>query len=173
MIFPENGPVVLPGHAAVPQPAEPLELALGQNDIHILDTMCHTINVGDGIRSGRLQKIFEIHLVQHSLDVGQTNLERSVGVLTAIGAIQSGGVLLGDDTLAIKAERINIHPLLHPVIPAEIALTAIILHSDYRDIVFCGDRIVDDDNPMRSVDPDALHPCTAGEQQPIVGVELA
>lgn len=43
----EGVPVVLPGHAAVPQPAKALEYALGEDDVHILEIVLPAPDVPD------------------------------------------------------------------------------------------------------------------------------
>ena len=55
-------PVVLPGHAAVGQPAVSLEHALGENDIHIVDSMDNAPNIGDGLRTRSEPEVLEVHL---------------------------------------------------------------------------------------------------------------
>ena len=42
--------------------------------------MVDTPDVLNDLRSGTLQKILEVHLVEHPFDVGQTDLERGVTV---------------------------------------------------------------------------------------------
>ena len=82
--------------------------------------------------------------MQHSFDVGQADLKRSMDVLLTVGSVQNGGILLRNDALAVKVQGINLHLLFYPVIPAWIALSSIILHSNHWIIVFGGDGIIND-----------------------------
>ena len=47
-VAPEGIPVVFPGHPAVFQPAKALEHTLGEDDVHILDVMFLSPDIGDG-----------------------------------------------------------------------------------------------------------------------------
>ena len=77
-VFSKRFPIVLPAHIVFLEPAVCFELAAGQNDIYILDWVIDTPNVLNDLRSGTFQEIFKVNLVEHSLDVGQANLERGM-----------------------------------------------------------------------------------------------
>ena len=68
-------PIIIPAHAAGSEPAVSLEHALGEDDVHIPDGMLHAPQIGDGVRPAEGQEVFEVHLVQHTLDIGHTDLE--------------------------------------------------------------------------------------------------
>ena len=74
-VLAEHRPVVLPAHAASVQPAVALEHTFGEDDIDLLDRMLHAPQIGDGVRPAEGQEVFEVHLVQHTLDIGHTNLK--------------------------------------------------------------------------------------------------
>ena len=74
-VLAEHCPIVLPTHAASVQPAVALEHTLGEDDVHIPDGMLHAPQIGDGVRPAEGQEVFEVHLVQHTLDIGHTDLE--------------------------------------------------------------------------------------------------
>ena len=120
-----------------------------------------------------VQNLVEVHLVQHPLDVGQADLEGSVDGSAAEGAIHHLGILLGDQSLPIKTGNGDVHPPLHPVILAGAVLGTVILHGNDRNILFHSNGVVYHDDTVGPVDLDAIHPHTAGEHQPVVGVELA
>ena len=74
-VLAKHRPVVLPVHATGSEPAVSLEHALGEDDVHIPDGMLHAPQIGDGVRPAEGQEVFEVHLVQHTLDIGHTDLE--------------------------------------------------------------------------------------------------
>ena len=74
-VLAEHRPIVLPTHAALIQPAAALEHTLGEDDIDLLNRMLHAPQIGDGVRPAEGQEVFEVHLVQHTLDIGHTDLE--------------------------------------------------------------------------------------------------
>ena len=74
-VLAKHRPVVLPVHATGSEPAVSLEHALGEDDVHIPDGMLHAPQIGDGVRPAESQEVFEVHLVQHTLDIGHTDLE--------------------------------------------------------------------------------------------------
>ena len=74
-VLTEHRPIVLPAHATGSEPAVSLEHALGEDDVHIPDGMLHAPQIGDGVRPAEGQEVFEVHLVQHTLDIGHTDLE--------------------------------------------------------------------------------------------------
>lgn len=63
IVFPEGAPVVLPGHTVFLQPTVALEHALGQNDLHIINSVNVAPDIGDGFRAAVFQKVLEVHLV--------------------------------------------------------------------------------------------------------------
>ena len=73
-VLAKHRPVVLPVHATGSEPAVSLEHALGEDDVHIPDGMLHAPQIGDGVRPAEGQEVFEVHLVQHTLDIGHTDL---------------------------------------------------------------------------------------------------
>ena len=74
-VLAKHRPVVLPVHATGSEPAVSLEHVLGEDDVHIPDGMLHAPQIGDGVRPAEGQEVFEVHLVQHTLDIGHTDLE--------------------------------------------------------------------------------------------------
>ena len=74
-VLAEHIPIIIPVHATGSEPAVSLEHALGEDDVHIPDGMLHAPQIGDGVRPAEGQEVFEVHLVQHTLDIGHTDLE--------------------------------------------------------------------------------------------------
>ena len=74
-VLAEHCPIVLPAHAASVQPAVALEHTLREDDIDLLNRMLHAPQIGDGVRAAAVKIILEVHLVQHTLDIGHTDLE--------------------------------------------------------------------------------------------------
>ena len=172
-VAPEGVPVVLPSHPAVFQPAKALEHTLGEDDVHILDLMFMSPDIGDGFLSAEIQNPVEVYLMHHSLDIGQADLKRGVDSAAAKCPVYHLCVSFGNEALPVKAGDGYIHPSLHPVILPGAVLRAVILHGDDRDIPGCHHRIVHHNDTVGLIDIDPVQPHTAGEHQPIVGVEFA
>ena len=60
---------------AIPEPAQCLELAGGQYDIHIIYQMVLAKDILNDFRIEHLEKFMEIYRVKHSLNIGHTNLK--------------------------------------------------------------------------------------------------
>ena len=169
----EDRPVVLPGHAAVLQPAAALEHTLGENDVHLPHRMDHTPQIHNGLCAAVQQEIVEVHLVEHPLDVGQADLKGGVDSLPTKCPVHHLGVLFGDQPLPVKAGDGDLLPPLHPVVSPGAARASVVLHRDDRGIICLPGGVVDDHHPVGPVDTDAVHPHAAREHQAVVGVELA
>ena len=111
----------------------------------------------------------KIHLVEHPLHKGESNLER--GVAAAQRFVEPGGVLFGDEALPVKlGDGKVLHPL-HTLVAAHTVRAAHILHGDDPGAALQG-MVVHHNDPVGPVDFDPLHPCAGGEHEPVVGVEL-
>ena len=108
IVVPEGVPVVLPGHTVLTQPAIRLELTAGEDDVHTADRVRLAPDVHDGLSAAALQKVLEIHLMEHPLDVGHPNLEGGVSVAAAAGLVHCLGILFGDEAHAVKAGDVQI-----------------------------------------------------------------
>ena len=115
VVVPKGVPIVLPGHTVLPQPAIRLELTPGENDVHTADGVCLAPDIHNGLGAASLQKILEVHLVEHPLDVGHPNLEGGVGVSAATGLVHHICVLFGNEAHAIKAGDVQIFQRICPV----------------------------------------------------------
>ena len=129
--------------------------------------------VPDHSLTAQVQNLLEVHLMHHPLDVGQTDLKRSVDDRAAERPVDDLGVLFGDKPLSVKAGDGNVHPALHPVILAGAVLGAVVFHRDDRDAPGHHHRVVHHDNAVGLVEVDPVQPCAAGKHQTVVGVELA
>ena len=173
IIFEESNPVVLPALAALFQPAKALEHTLCEDDIHISHFMFDTPNVRDGGCTGRSKEILEIHLVQHPLDIGHTDLERGMDVLSTQSFINDSRIFYRDQTLAIKGGNCKIiHIFFYPAVLLEISVPSIRLHGDSTKAWNLKGGIVDHDDPMWLIDFNACHPVTTGHHQTVIGVQL-
>ena len=130
-------------------------------------------DIGNGFLAAEIQNPVEVHLMYHSLDIGQADLKRGVDSAAAKCPVYHLCVSFGNEALPVKAGDGYIHPPLHPVILPGAVLRAVILHGDDRDIPGCHHRIVHHDDAVGLIDIDPVQPHTAGEHQPIVGVEFA
>ena len=115
------------------------------------------------------EEVVKVHLVEHSLHKGESNLER--GVAAAQRLVEPGGVLLGDEAFPVKlGDGKVLHPL-HTLVTAHAVRAAHILHGDdpgtAPQVV-----VVHHNDPVGPVDVDPLHPCAGGEHEPVVGVQL-
>ena len=172
-VAPECVPIVCPGHPAVLQPAKPLEHTLGENDIHILDIVLLPPAVPDHGLTAQVQDLLEVHLMHHPLDVGKTDLKRSVDDSAAERPVDDLGVLLGDEPFSVKAGDGNVHPALYPVILPGAVLGAVVFHRDDRDIPGHHHRVIHYDDTVGFVDADPVQPGAAGKHQAVVGIEFA
>ena len=114
----------------------------------------------------------EVYLMEHSFDIGHTDLERGMNMLSAVGFVYSLGIAFGNESLAIKTDDLDIHPLFLTTIFAWSALAAVIGDSDDIYIALHNIRIIHHDHTVRSVDANAIYACTTGKHQAVVGVEL-
>ena len=169
VVVPKGVPVVLPGHTVLPQPAVGLELTAGEDDVHTADRVRLAPDVHNGLGAAALQKVLEIHLMEHPLDVGHPNLEGGVGVAAAASLVHHLGVLLGDETYAVKAGDVQIFQCICPV---EGSWLSAFPQGDDRGSLHSLGWIVYDDDPVIFVNADAVHPGSAGEHETVVGVEF-
>ena len=130
-------------------------------------------DIGDGFLAAEIQNPVEVHLMYHSLDIGQANLKRGVDRAAAKCPVYHLCVSFGNEALPVKTGDGYIHPPLHPVILPGAVLGVVILHGNDRDILGCHHGIVHHDDAMGLIDIDPVQPHTAGEHQPVVGVEFA
>ena len=170
VVVPEGVPVVLPGHTVLPQPSVCLELTAGENDVHIADRVRLAPDVYDALGTAALQKVLEIHLMKHPLDVGHPDLEGGVGVAAAAGLVHHICVLFGDKAHAVKAGDVQILQCIHPVKGSRFISFP---QGDDRGSLHALGWIVYDDDPVIFINADAVHPGSAGEHETIVGVEFA
>ena len=134
--------------------------------------MLHAPQVGDGAGAAVRQEGVKIHLMEHSLDIGQTDLEGGVDVPAAQHPVNLRGEPGRDQPLAVKAGDLHIRLLLHPsVFPGGVFCT-IILHRNHGDKMLCAGSVVHHDDPMGTVDVHAVDARAAGQHQPIVSVQL-
>ena len=174
MVFSESNPVIIPGLAVFFQPARALEHTLGQDNIHIFYGMLYTPHIYDHHSSCVHQQIFEIYLMQHSLDIGHTDLERGVLSFRPQGLVQHFGILFGDQTLPVEADCCQLlDPLFHTVVFSHTASRAVIFYRDYLHIVILKCGVINYNDPMRFVNSNAIHPDAAGHQQAVISVEFA
>ena len=72
-------------------------------------------DVHNGLGAAALQKVLEIHLMEHPLDVWHPNLEGGVYVAGATGLVHHLGVLFGDEAHAVKAGDVQSFQRICPV----------------------------------------------------------
>ena len=82
------------------------------------------------------------------------------------------GVLLGDQPFAIKTGDLDGGTFLYPVILPCTVLGAVVLHSNNLHRGNGARQIVDDNDPVGTVDVHAVDTHAAGQHQSVVGVEL-
>ena len=115
VVFTECFPVVRPGPSAAVQPADTLEHTLSQNDIYIFHLMLDAPDIGQVRGACHFVKIFEINAMEHSLDIGHTDLEGSMYIAAAVHIIHCCCILLGDQSLAVKSCDLDaVHSLFYP-----------------------------------------------------------
>ena len=170
VVVPKGVPVVLPGHTVLPQPVVGLELTAGEDDVYTADGVRLAPDVHDALGAAALQKVLEIHLMEHSLDVGHPDLEGGVGVAAATSLVHYLGVLFGDKAHAVKTGDVQIFQCICPVEGSR--LSAFPQGDDWCSFHAPG-WIVDDDDPVKFVNANAVHPGSAGEHETVVGVEFA
>ena len=170
VVVPKSVPIVLPGHIVLPQPAVGFELTAGEDDVHTADRVRLAPDVHNALGAAALQKVLEIHLMEHPLDVGHTDLEGGVGVATAAGLVHHLGVLLGDEAYAVKAGDVQIFQCICPVKGSR--LISFPQGNDRGSLHPLG-WIVYDDDPVIFINADTVHPGSAGEHETVVGVEFA
>ena len=170
VVVPKSVPIILPGHTVLPQPAVGFELTAGEDDVHTADRVRLAPDVHNGLGAATLQKVLEIHLMEHPLDVGHPNLEGGVGVAAATGLVHYLRVLFGDEAHAVKAGDVQIFQCICPVKGSRLSAFS---QGDDRSSLHSLGWIVYDDDPVIFVNADAVHPGSAGEHETIVGVEFA
>ena len=169
VIFPEGVPIVLPGHVVLLQPAVCLELAAGKDDVHTVHRVGLAPDVRDGLRAAASQEVLEIHLMEHPLDVGHSDLKGRVGVVAAECLVHRLRILFGNQAHAVEAGDVHVLQCLHSVKGAWLFPLP---KGDDRHPLRFFTRVIDHDDAVLSVDPDAIHPRAAGKHQAIIGVEL-
>ena len=172
VVLPESAPIVLPGHTVLFQPAIAFEHALGQNDLHIINCVNVAPNIGDGFCAAVFQKVFEVHLMQHTFHKRQSDLERGVDVFTTEPFVDGFSILCGDQTLAVKAGDVDVRAFFHSFIFAGAVLGAVIFDRNDIDVIHGTHKIVDDDHTAGYINTDILHTDTGGHHQSVVGVEF-
>ena len=169
VIFPKGVPVVLPGHTVLPQPAVGLELTASEDDVHTANRVRLAPNIYDALGTASLQKVLEVHLMEHPLDVGHTDLEGGVGVAAAASLVHYLRILFGDEAHAVKAGDVQIFQCICPV---EGSRLSVFPQGDDGGSFHSLGWIVYDDDPVIFVNADAVYPGSAGEHETIVGVEF-
>ena len=105
--------VFTPGQAVFLHPAPALAHALCQNHVYTGYGMAHTLNIYDLPYAKFSKELVKIHLMNHALDIGHTDLERTMVVLFISKGIKPLTKLRGDQPLAVKLQHLNIHRFLH------------------------------------------------------------
>ena len=168
-VFPECLPVILPGHTVFPQPIISLELAAGQDDVHILDCVIYAPDILNDLCTGTLQKVLEVYLMQHPLDIRHADLKRSMAMPAAVGLVHCLSVLLRNQSDAVEASDLHIFQCLYSVIfPRLIPFP----NSNDGNSLYDLRRVVDHNDAVRLVNTNAVYPDSAGKQQFIVCIEL-
>ena len=103
IIFLEGFPVIIPVSATVPEPIKGLELTCGEDHINALHRMHLAPGIFNHFHMVPLEEILKIHLVQHSLHIGHTDLKRRMDMRSAVGNVQLLRKGFGDQPLAVKA----------------------------------------------------------------------
>ena len=169
VVVPKGVPVVLPGHIVLPQPAVGFELTAGEDDVHTADRVRLAPNIYDALGTASLQEVLEIHLMEHSFDVGHPDLEGGVYVAAAAGLVHDLRILFGDEAHAVKAGDVQIFQCICPV---EGSRLSVFPQGDDRGSLHSLGWIVYDDDPVIFVNADAVYPGSAGEHETVVGVEF-
>ena len=172
VIFLKSGEIVRPTQSVFRQPREPLEHTARENDVHLSDRVPDAPYIRDMAPARVGQKLLEIHLMQHPLDKGHTDLERGVNRLATVGLVNRPGKLFGDQSLAVKGRNLDRHPFLSARVGARPVHGFPTLHGNHVNILHGKGGIVHDDDAVRFRDPNAVDPGPAGEHQAEVGVEL-
>ena len=89
-------PVIRPTHAVILQPPKALKHALGKDDVHISNGMLLSPDISYGLLTTKAQDPVKIHLMHHSLHIGQTDLEGCMDGCTAECPVYNLGVPLGN-----------------------------------------------------------------------------
>ena len=164
-------PVIFPCHLVFGKPAVAFEHAFRQDDIHFLHRMTHAPNVDDFFCTVLAKKILEIHLVQHSLNIGHANLKRSMNVFPAVGLINRLGVFLRDDSLSVKFCHGKGLAFLYAFVFAHALCSAVLFYGDH---ISCSLKLVVwyHDHAVRSVNIHTVDPHTARKHQSVIGVQF-
>ena len=108
-------------------------------------------------------------MMEHSLDVGHTDLEGGVYVAAAASLVHYLRILFGDEAHAVKAGDVQIFQCIcsvegsrHPAFP----------QGDDRGSLHSLGWIVYNDDPVFFVNADAVYPGSAGKHETVVGVEF-
>ena len=84
IVLQTSAEILAPADAVFYHPAEALEHAPGQDQIHIVCTVPIAPDVLDHVDFQLLKKRSEIHLMDNTLDIGQTDLEGMVQMLCGV-----------------------------------------------------------------------------------------
>ena len=91
---------------------------------------------------------------------------------STVDCVNDLGIFLGDKPLSVKLQSVYIHTFFHTMIVPYAVLDFSTLHGDDRQLAFGIDRIINYDDPVGSVDFDAVNSHPAGKHQTIVSVEF-
>ncbi len=94
--------------SALLKPPEALQLALGQYQIDLTDRMGIFPNVLDHRNANACERSAEVYLVNHTLDIGHTDLEGMMLVALGKRFVYLLRKLLRDKSLAIKQRDLDI-----------------------------------------------------------------
>lgn len=128
IVLAECVPVVILAHIVLTEPTIALEHTLGEDNINVRDLMHHAPYISKRCNSCALEEIMYVDLMQHTLDVRKSYLER--GMLAANFFIDDLCKLIGDDTLAVITENVNALFTFNTVILADRCVAAVVFDSD-------------------------------------------
>ena len=164
--------ILRPRQSVFCHPAEAFEHTFREYDRNVGSV----VNVSPYIRYLRdaefEKKAFEIDLVNHTLDIRHTDLERRMDMLFTVKVIDEVRVFGGDKSLAVELQNVKIAVFLYAVVPPHRSVAAVVLNRDVICSVNGRRRIVYDDDlffvPYRHI----VDPETVRHDQSVVGVEL-
>ena len=169
IVLPAALQILRPGQSVFGHPAEALEHALGENEIHIVDPVPLTPDVRDLGDSELVKQALVVHLMDNALDVRQTDLK---GMMFFLITAEQRRQLLRHQPLAIELQHLDVQPILDAAIGAHRIRRTVIRHGDDRHIPHQRFRIVDDNDTFGIQKVLALDPIAVGEHQCVIGIEL-
>ena len=173
LILPAAPEIFLPAQTVLFHPAPALAHAFGQDHIHPGNRMPDTLYIFDLLHAQFPKQGMEIHLVDHTFDVGHANLKGMVITLFVAVGVQKAGQFGRDQTLTVELFHVDIHGFLHTGILADRLVAAVILDGDDGNPVHDTVRIIYDDDVIRvHVKKPLIDRPAAGEHESVVGVEL-